>query len=213
LKRTAELKRTPFKPKAPAAEPKRRTRKCAIKTCRTPFVPRSMTHKTCGEECALALVEQEKATRIRKEKQAGLAALKTKRDWLREVQTVFNQFIRLRDMLAGHACISSGRKLDWSGNAVDAGHYRSVGSAPHLRFNELNCHAQSKHDNQYKSGNAVDYRLGLIARIGLEAVEMLEADQTPRNYTIEDLKAMKAHYAAKVSQLKKEAACATTSTP
>jgi hypothetical protein len=117
----------------------------------------------------------------------------------------FNQFIRLRDQIAGHACISSGRALDWSGNAVDAGHFRSVGSAPHLRFNEDNCHAQSKHDNQYKSGNAIDYRLGLIARIGLERVEALESDQTARRYTIDDLKRIKAEYGAKLRELKEKA--------
>lgn len=100
-------------------------------------------------------------------------ALKTRGDHIREAQQAFNEFIRARDQAAGHQCISSGKPLDWSGNAVDAGHYRSVGSAPHLRFDERNCHAQSKQDNRFLSGNAVDYRIGLIARIGQEAVDAL----------------------------------------
>jgi hypothetical protein len=80
-----------------------------------------------------------------------------------------------------------------------------VGSAPHLRFNEDNCHAQSKHDNQYKSGNAVDYRQGLIARIGLARVEALEADQTPCRWTIEELQAIRDTYRAKLRALKEKA--------
>ena len=86
---------------------------------------------------------------------------------------------------------------------MDAGHYRSRGSAPHLRFDERNCHAQSKKDNRYLSGNAVDYRIGLIARIGLEAVESLESDQTPRKWTIEELKAIKAEYRQKLKELQR----------
>ncbi|MCS7668160.1 recombination protein NinG, partial [Pseudomonas aeruginosa] len=52
----------------------------------------------------------------------------------------------------------------------------------------------------------VDYRVGLIARIGLAAVEELEADNSVRKYTVEDLKAIKAHYRAKVRELKKRIA-------
>ena len=125
---------------------------------------------------------------------------------MREAQQAFNEFIRWRDQLAGHPCISSGKPLDWSGNAVDAGHYRSVGSAPHLRFDERNCHAQSKQDNRFLSGNAVDYRIGLIARIGQEAVDALESDQSVRKYTVDEIKAIKAEYRAKTRELKGRAA-------
>ena len=62
--------------------------------------------------------------------------------------------------------------------------------------------AQAKRDNRYLSGNAVDYRLGLIARIGLAAVEELESDQESRKYSIAELKEIKAHYIAKLKQLR-----------
>ena len=157
------------------------------------------------------MAERSKNRREKAERVAEVASrkilklkLKTRGEWIKETQAVFNAFIRTRDQLAGHNCISSGRPLDWSGNNVDAGHYRSRGSAPHLRFDERNCHAQSKKDNRYLSGNAVDYRIGLIARIGLEAVESLEADQTPKKYTIAELRAIKAHYVAKLKELKNE---------
>jgi hypothetical protein len=178
----------------------RRKRKCQV--CREKFEPRTISHRACKPDCAKALAQEVRQKAERKQDRARKVALKTRGDWLKEAQAAFNAFIRERDRLAGHACISSGRPLDWSGNAVDAGHYRSVGSAPHLRFNEDNCHAQSKHDNQYKSGNAVDYRLGLIARIGLAAVEALEADQTPMRYTIPELQQIKAMYKAKLAELR-----------
>lgn len=210
MKRTAFAPRSaPMKSSAiliPKAEPKVRMRKCAVKTCRIPFAPRSMTHKCCSPACAQQHVVIEKARIDRKERQEGLAKLKRRADYIREAQIAFNAFIRERDRLAGHACISSGKPLDWSGNNVDAGHYRSRGSAPHLRFDERNCHAQSKRENRYASGNATDYRIGLIARIGLPAVEALECDQEPRDYTVDDLKALKSHYVAKLKQLKGTAA-------
>lgn len=148
--------------------------------------------------------EKSKTSREKKDREETrkkIQALKMRRDWVKDVQRVFNLYIRTRDQIAGYPCISSGRPLDWTVNSVDAGHYRSVGSAPHLRFDERNCHAQSKHDNQWKSGNAVDYRLGLIERIGLKAVEELEADQTPRHYTIEELIRLKAYYVKKRKEL------------
>jgi hypothetical protein len=180
-----------------------RQRKCTV--CTETFRPQRMGQRVCSPSCAAVQGAKDRQKQERKETRERKQALKTRSDWLKEAQIVFNQFVRLRDQLAGHACISSGRPLDWSGNAVDAGHFRSVGSAPHLRFNEDNCHAQSKHDNQYKSGNAIDYRIGLIARIGLARVEALEADQTPRHYTIEDLKRIKAEYRAKLRALKETA--------
>jgi hypothetical protein len=202
MKQTSELKRTPFKRKPPVSEPKQRTRKCALKTCRQPFQPRNMTHKVCSPECGLELARIERERADKADTRERLAKLKTRSDWVKSAQHAFNAYIRMRDQVAGHCCISSGKPLDWSGNAVDAGHYRSTGSAPHLRFNENNCHAQSKHDNRYLAGNAVEYRLGLIRRIGLLALRDLEADNTPRKYSIDDLKEIEAHYKLKLKQLK-----------
>jgi len=78
-----------------------------------------------------------------------------------------------------------------TGSRVDAGHYRSRGAAPHLRFNVFNCHAQSVKDNRHLSGNIVEYRMRLIERIGLERVERLEQDHSYRKYTAEYLKRVK----------------------
>lgn len=188
-----------------------RPKKCRNPACGQTFTPQRMGQHVCSPLCGLAIkdVNQDKAkkamahaerlaTRETKER------LKTRGDHIKDSQQAFNEFIRLRDQIAGHPCISSGRPLDWSGNAVDAGHYRSRGSAPHLRFDERNCHAQSKQDNRFLSGNIADYRIGLIERIGLSAVVLLEADQTVKKYTIEDLQAIKKHYRALVREMKKQ---------
>ncbi|MFK7671815.1 recombination protein NinG [Pseudomonas lundensis] len=185
-------------------------KKCRVATCRASFVPQRLGQAVCSPKCALATVEVQKAKEKkslaqadRREIKVRKEALKTRGDHIREAQQAFNEYIRTRDQAAGHLCISSGKPLDWSGNAVDAGHYRSVGSAPHLRFDERNCHAQSKQDNRFLSGNAVDYRIGLIARIGQEAVDALESDQSVRKYTVDEIKAIKAEYRAKTKELKK----------
>ncbi|WP_368607474.1 recombination protein NinG [Pseudomonas fulva] len=192
-----------------------RPKKCRAPGCGKPFHPTMTTQRVCSPACALAMAKDPKlqkvaAKAITKQKRQDLQErrekLKTKGEHLREAQQAFNAYIRERDRLAGYACISSGKPLDWNGNAVDAGHYRSTGAAPHLRFYENNCHAQSKHDNRYLSGNVAEYRLGLIQRIGLAAVEALEADQAPRRYTIEDLQAIKALYRQKLRDLKRAAA-------
>jgi hypothetical protein len=194
-------------------EPK--PKKCRAPGCGQRFNPTMSTQKVCSVACAIAISKDSKLQKVaakaitkqaRQDLQERRERLKTKGEHLREAQQSFNAYIRERDRLAGYACISSGRPLDWNGNAVDAGHFRSVGAAPHLRFDENNCHAQSKHDNRYLSGNVAEYRLGLIQRIGLAAVEALEADQAPRRYTIEDLQAIKALYRQKLNDLRRAAA-------
>ena len=164
----------------------------------------------CGPECAIkqAQAKRTKAERIagiedRKVIKAKLDKLKTARDWTKEAQIAFNAYIRARD--ARQLCICCGMPLGHNevGGTYDCGHYRSVGSAPHLRFDERNAHAQRKQCNRYGAGRAVDYRIGLIKRIGMDAVEAIESDQDPRKYGIEELKAIKATYIAKLKELRK----------
>lgn len=178
----------------PVKEPKRRTRKCAI--CREQFEPRSMTHKCCTPQCATALVEKEKASKLRKERQEGLAKLKKRADYFKETQVALNKWIReVRD--AGKPCISCGRHHEGQNHA---GHYLSRGSHPHLALVEANIALQCMPCNVHLSGNQLQFRRGLIERIGLEAVEALESDQVARRYTIDELKALKAEYQRRIKE-------------
>ena len=180
------------------------------KICREPFAPRQPMATVCSPACALSLAQSkrakaEKAAQVqeRRADKVQREKLKTKGDWTREAQSAFNAFIRARD--AGLPCICCGRTGagEVHGGEWDAGHYRSRGAAPHLRFDERNAHAQLKQCNRYASGNVVGYRLGLIVRLGLEAVEALEADQAPRHLSIDDLAEIKRSYAARARELKK----------
>lgn len=183
------------------------------RVCKAKFTPRLQMQIACSLECALslavskrakeekrALVLERKADKVKKE------ALKTKRDWIADAQKTFNLWVRMRD--AGKPCICCGRQSNGEvyGGDFDAGHYRSRGSAPHLRFDERNVHAQLKQCNRFDAGNAVGYRMGLIARIGLEAVEALESDNAPKHYSIEDLKTLKAVYQVRINQMRRERA-------
>ena len=119
-----------------------------------------------------------------------------------------NEFIRLRD--AHLPCIScdsipSDHDL-FTGSRWDAGHYRSVGSCPELRFEPLNIHRQCVKCNRNLSGNAVEYRIRLVLRIGVERVAWLEGLHPARKYTVEEIKAIKADYRAKTRELKRAAA-------
>ena len=89
----------------------------------------------------------------------------------------------------------------------DAGHYRSTGSASHLRYHPDNCHAQCVHCNRWGAGKAVDYRIRLIRRIGPARVEELEADNTPHKWQREELIAVRDTYRAKLKDIQKGETC------
>ena len=172
------------------------------KVCGQPFVKTfSSTQKVCSPECAIKLARdnaQKAQERAEKKKQRERKAkLKSRSEWLKEAQSVFNKFIRLRDK--DQPCISCGR---YHQGKYDAGHYRSVGACPELRFCELNVHKQCAPCNDHKSGNIIEYRINLVNKIGVDKVAWLERqDHDPKKYTIEDCKAIIKYYKAKIKEL------------
>jgi predicted nucleic acid-binding Zn ribbon protein len=177
-----------------------RTKQCSM--CSKPFTPARPLQAVCSPRCAARLGKVKRAKEKNAEK-LRRAALETIPELIAKADREFMAYIRARDRIAGHTCISSGKPLDWSGNQVDAGHYRSRGAASHLRYDERNCHAQSKFENRYRAGNAVDYRINLIERIGLSEVEALEADNEPHHWTREELREIAATYRAKRRELER----------
>ena len=172
------------------------------KVCGQLFVKTfSSTQKVCSPECAIKLARdnakkiQEQAEK--KKQRERKAKLKSRSEWLKEAQSVFNKFIRLRDK--NEPCISCGR---YHQGQYHAGHYRSVGACPELRFCELNVHKQCAPCNDHKSGNIIEYRINLINKIGVDKVAWLERqDHEPKKYTIEDCKAIIKYYKAKIKEL------------
>lgn len=104
-------------------------------------------------------------------------------------QKAINEFIRLRDK--DEPCISCGRHHT---GQYHAGHYRSVGAAPHLRFNIFNIHKQCSACNNHKSGNAIEYRINLVKKIGVEKVEWIESQNKALKLSIQDIRAIKFYY-------------------
>ena len=187
-----------------AAKPKQpRPKKCRV--CTETYTPSKALQVVCSPSCALLHARQKgekerkalakierKAIREAKEK------IKPRAAYMKETQSAFNAWVRARD--ADQPCISCGRHHQ---GKYDAGHYRSVGSNPALRFEPLNCHRQCVPCNQHKSGNAIEYRIGLVARIGAEAVAWLEGPHEPKRYSIDDLKQIKAKYQAMTRKLQR----------
>lgn len=179
----------------------------ACKACGDKFVPDRPLQVVCSVPCAWAYTAKENAKTDRRLTREAKAKLKTRRDFMREAQSAFNKFVRLRD--ADKPCVSCGREYVemTSGGAWDCGHYLSVGSHPELRFDENNAAKQCKSCNggagKYARKNhtvSQAYRLSLIERIGLEAVEALEGPHDPQHYTTDDLKQIKADYTRKAKE-------------
>jgi hypothetical protein len=182
---------TPFPPKA---------RPC--KQCGTLFTPARPMQSVCSPKCAAGKVKKDKADE-RSQIKSRKEAIKTIPQLIKEAQVEFNKYIRARDK--GKLCICCGIPLpdEGFGGGFDAGHYRSTGSASHLRFHEDNVHGQRKQCNRYGAGRAVDYRIGLIQRIGVDRVHELETMNTPHKWTKEELVRIKEIYRQKRKELSK----------
>jgi len=166
------------------------------KICKVKFTPTRPLQSVCSPNCAYTHAKVVRVKTERKETREAKVRLKSKSEWLKEAQTVFNQFIRLRDK--DLPCISCQR---FHTGQYHAGHYLTTGAHPELRFDEINVHKQCSACNNYLSGNIVEYRINLIIKIGLDAVNYLESKHQPKHYTIEDIKTLKAIYKEKVKTL------------
>lgn len=169
-------------------------KKC--KHCKEPFIPFNSTSVACSVRCAIAVAKVSNNKKLKQELKKRKDAAKTKGELHKEAQAVFNKFIRLRD--AGQPCISCQRHHS---GQIHAGHYRSVGAAIELRYNEDNVHAQCAPCNNHKSGNAIDYRINLVKKIGVDRVDLLEGPQCLPKLTHNDIRAVKAQYKLKIKSM------------
>jgi hypothetical protein len=133
-----------------------------------------------------------------KRKRQMKADLMTTQDYKKLAQTVFNQFIRLRD--AGKSCISCQQQP----KKENAGHYFSSGGHSNVTFDEFNVHLQCEHCNTFLSGNLIEYRKHLKRRIGDDQMVLLEQRAyLEKKWTKEELKELIELYKKKVRELKK----------
>lgn len=180
-------------------------KKCKNKDCRAEFTPARPLQSACSIACAISLTnaskEKARAEKARKERLEHLQAkerIKTKGDHAKEAQAEFNAWVRLRDQSL--PCVSCGRFHEGQWHA---GHYRTVGANPELRFEPLNVWRQCAPCNNHMSGNVVNYRIELVKRIGADTVEWLEGKHEPKRYTVDDFKRIKSEYRALVREMKR----------
>lgn len=173
-----------------------KNKKC--KWCGKEFTPFKTTQKVCGVPCAIGLANKE---RIRKEKKELNERKKKfyekdKTHWTKKAQSVFNTFIRLRDI--NDPCISCGK---YHRGQYHAGHYKTIGAHGSLRFHTDNCHKQCSACNNNLSGNIIEYRKNLINKIGQENVEFLESHYSAKTWSIEELKEIHNLYKSKAKEM------------
>jgi hypothetical protein len=175
-------------------EPKKKI----CKVCKDKFTPiRSALEPVCSKyECkvefALKVAEKSKLKREKDVKKKNLdernqikEKLKTLTDWHNELQKDINLIVRLLDK--DHPCISSQRHL---GKSYDAGHLWGRQSNPQIRYHLFNIFAQSVHDNQWKSGNPLDFVEGIEITFGTEIKDYCLAlkGRPSLKLSIEDIK-------------------------
>jgi hypothetical protein len=165
--------------------------------CGTEFIPTKPLQKYCTIKCVPKKTAKVKPVKPKSPKpRPQQPENPTRVDYVRILQIVFNQYIRLRD--ANKRCVSCGKIND---GRFDAGHFLPVSTHPQLRFNEQNVHGQCRECNSYKNGNVVAYEKGLIYRIGEEAVARLRAAKNPQKPCETELKTQIARYKAKIKEL------------
>lgn len=114
-------------------------------------------------------------------------SLKSRSAMMILAHAAFNAYIRTRD--AGLPCISCG---NWC--ALEAGHYRSIGAAPELRFDEENVNGQCNRCNTTMAGNRTGYQLGILDKYGRSALCRLDANREAKHYTVDDLREIREKY-------------------
>ncbi|MCW6523062.1 recombination protein NinG [Yersinia ruckeri] len=190
-----------------------KSRNC--KVCKTRFKPAAIYEWWCCEEHKEELITKlatearqkrmQQQERQRKETtQQERRSLKVRKlavqplsYFAKQAQTEFNAFIRERD--ADLPCISCGRFHD---GQYHAGHYRTVGANPELRFNEDNCHRQCAPCNNHLSGNIENYTPALREKIGEQAYQLLMGAHEPQRYRREDFERIRDEYKVKRKALK-----------
>lgn len=175
-------------------------KKC--KVCGTKFRPKyNSMQKVCSVDCARDYARLSREQEYRKETRRRKKELnENDRSYqLKKAQDDCNAYIRARDK--GKPCISCGTT---TAGQYHAGHYRSVGAMPALRFHEDNIHLQCAQCNNWKSGNATEYRIRLMKKIGEAMVEYLEKDQVIHKFDLEEIKEIRQYYKDKMKELENE---------
>lgn len=193
-------------------------KKC--RQCKDKFQPVKPLQFVCSPLCAHRYIQAQKAKKAKQESRKAKQAIKSRGKWLDEAQTQFNRYIRARDRKwytdqgKDPECVSCGTTD--SSIQFAAGHFKTRGGFPELRFHEDNVFLQcNRRCNLALSGNingemgTRGYRAGLLIRLGEEegrrVIDWLDGPHDPKNYTIDDIKEIKAKYSKMARELERQA--------
>lgn len=179
-------------------------------TCRT---PECMTDYSLWKLDKQKKIKQKSDNKKHREAKAKLND--TIPRWTKKAQVAFNKYIRLRDR--NLPCVSCGKNEAevikdmrgvTCGGVWDAGHWRSRGSCPELRFCETNCFKQCKKCNggsgKYGRKEALvkdSFKSEVRRRIGRAQLEWVNGPHEPKRYRVEDLKEIEALYKERVKEI------------
>lgn len=170
------------------------------KICKYKFEVKIFNQKTCFDPvCVLAWSKEVKAKQWKEQKKVIKESLKTKKDYEKELETIFNKFIRLRDK--DLPCISCGKPAGQY--TLTAGHFHPAGTYKNIRFNEDNVHGQCWFNcNKNKHGNLSEYRPALVLKIGQDRVNEIDRLRNiPAKFTVAEIKEMKIKYKDLIKKL------------
>jgi len=180
---------------------KQKRKQC--KHCKSLFQPLSSFHPCCGIPCAIAWGKT-KECKAYQDDAMKKEARKAKKEyneskksyWEKKLQVLVNRHVLKRDI--GKPCISCDKTriqtARMQGSNFHAGHYKTVGGHPELRFELRNIFKQCAHCNMHNSGNIRGYIAGIIKRKGQAELTWLDGPHEAKNYTIADLKEMIQYY-------------------
>lgn len=191
--------------KLPAKAKIIKARKCKAPGCDHDFMPQRPLQVACSPGCALSMVAHANAKKAqtaakvdRKETKAKLEKLKTRSEHAKDTEKAVNRYVVVRDK--DEPCISCGEHYN---GVYHAGHYRSVGSNPELRYEPLNIWKQCPACNLHKHGNLIEYRKSLLVKIGAQKLDWLEGPHPMTNYGIAELNEIKKHYSELARRLQR----------
>lgn len=168
------------------------------KICTGDFAPFSTTQRVCSPTCAIEFNRQKDIKKTKLKDSARKKAFYGNDRAFRKkaAQTAFNAFVRKRDEAL--PCISCGREHK---GQYHAGHFKTTGASPELRFDEDNCHKQCAPCNNHLSGNIENYLPNLIKKIGAERYRKLIGPQKKLKLTAYDFKDIEIKYKGMLKNL------------
>ena len=171
---------------------KQKEKKCAI--CGEKFYPYKSIQKVCSMQCSIEHQNKKIKEKSKRESTKEIPNTLTHPQWILKLETVFNKWIRLRDLKKG--CISCSKPL--INRTYDAGHFISKVYS-FLRFSELNVHGQCVTCNRFKGSNQTGYKKGIENRLTPEQIKYLGDNKNKEcRLTTPEIKELIEYYESKI---------------